>query len=136
MNIVTRTSKGGLITHQEQDSNLLQLKQGVEEAQQLAKDNSILAQFVGAVKAQIGVQRYYHRADILINSIFAYLSDVAVTDVVAQVRVNGVVVKTITITEGNDSVTEAANISVPEGSYLTVDIVSGTGNNLSLRFDR
>lgn len=100
-----------------------------------ASDNSFLAQFVGAVAAQIGTQRYFPRKAIVISNIFAYLSDNAAADVVAQVKVNGSVVKTVTIPTGSSSLNVAANISVAVGGYLTVDIVSGSGNNLALRFD-
>lgn len=131
MNLITRASKGSLLTHQDQDNNLLQLKAGIEAA----AENSFLAQFVGAVKAMIGDQKYYPRKAITISNIFAYLSGVATVDVVAQVKLNGGTVKTITIPAGSDKVTIPANIAVAIGGYLTVDIVSGTGNNLSIRFD-
>lgn len=131
MEITTLALKGQMLTHEEMDGNFITLKAGVEAA----AEDSILAQFVGAVKAQVGNQPYYPRKPITIKSIFAYLSDVAGADVVAKVRVNGAVVETITITATHSNATKAVNIIVDQGSYLTVDIDSGTGTNLCLRLD-
>ena len=131
MELTTLASKGQMLTHEEMDGNFITLKAGVEAA----AEDSFLAQFVGAVAPIIGTQRYFPRKAITISNIFAYLSDNAATDVVAQVKVNGSIAQTVTIPTGASSINVAANINVAVGGYVTVDIISGSGNNLALRFD-
>lgn len=98
--------------------------------------NAIYAQFVGTLTPTVGVQRYYPRKNIVITDIFANLSEVAGSDVVAKIRVDNTIVQTITIQAAHDSVTlSGLNIPVTVGSFLTADVVSGSGKNLTIRLD-
>lgn len=96
---------------------------------------SFYAQFVGPVAAVVGTQPYYPRDAINISSIFASLSGPAAEQVQAKVNVNGNQVQLINIPLGHTTSTTLVNLSIAQGDYITVDIVSGAGSNLSLRFD-
>jgi hypothetical protein len=91
--------------------------------------------FPGPVVAQVGTARMYPVNDITIKGTTAWLSGNAVGDVVAKIRKNGVVVKTVTITSGTSLAKETANIAVLSTDYITLDIVSGNGNDLSIRME-
>lgn len=101
----------------------------------LGSNVSILGQFVGAVVPLTGTVRYYPKTNITITQAVAWLSDPAVTQVVAYVRKNGVAAATIIIIQGQDKSTQALNIAVAPTDYVTMDIVTGTGNDLTIRLD-
>jgi hypothetical protein len=91
--------------------------------------------FPGPVVAQVGTARMYPVADITIKGTTAWLSGNAVGDVVANIRKNGVVVKTVTITSGTSLAKGTANVAVLSTDYITLDIVSGNGNDLTIRME-
>lgn len=96
---------------------------------------SFYAQFSGPVAPFTGVSPYYPRNTITITNIFASLSAPASTLVTARVNVNGVEKQIVTIAAGQTTSTTVSNFAVQPTEYVTVDVVGGTGNNLSLRFD-
>lgn len=96
---------------------------------------SLLGVFPGQTAAQVGTTRYYPRNDITITQIFSFTSGVVTTDVVADVCVNGVVKQRIIIPAGASIVTTLISIPVRSTDYITINIVSGIGQDLSLRLD-
>jgi hypothetical protein len=97
--------------------------------------NCVTGNFPGDVKQVAGTARFYPRDVIAVTSISAWLSSNATTDVVATVRKNGNVVTNITIKAGDSMTKIAANFSVLTTDYLTMDVVSGVGKDLTIRLD-
>ena len=95
----------------------------------------IIGQFVGAITPLTGTVRYYPKSTITISAVVGWLSGPATADVVARIRKNGVIAATLTIPTGSDYQSQAATITLITSDYITMDIVSGTGNDLTLRLD-
>jgi hypothetical protein len=79
--------------------------------------------------------RYYPKTNITITKAVAWLSDPAVTQVVAYVRKNGTAVATVIIIQGQSYSTQDVSVAVAPTDYVTMDIVTGTGNDLTIRLD-
>lgn len=97
--------------------------------------DSLLGQFIGETEPKIGTMRYYPRTPITITAITAWLSVPAIQPVVAAVRINGIIIQQITILAGQDFKKLVVEIAVLATDYITLDIVSGVGRDLTLRLD-
>lgn len=97
--------------------------------------SSLYASFSGPVTPMIGDIPWYPSKAITFTNVFAYLSANASSTITATIRKNGTPVQTITIPAGQKTSTTAVNIGLTASDYLTIDIVGGSGNNLSLRLD-
>lgn len=96
---------------------------------------NVLGQFPGAVVVQVGSLRYYPRASITFNKLSVWLSANALTNVTVVVKKNGVAAQTIIIAAGQQSNSAASTIAILTTDYLTIDITSGSGNDLMVRLD-
>jgi hypothetical protein len=97
--------------------------------------NSLLGAFPGPTELQVGTMRYYPRTTMAITALVGWLSAPAINPVVAALRQNGTAVATLTIPAGALSASQAVTISVTPTDYLTMDIQSGTGFDLTIRLD-
>ncbi len=93
------------------------------------------ANFSGAITPVIGTSRKYLRSDVNVTNIFACLGLVGSTDTVVNIRVNGVVKQSITILNGQQTSSTAVTLALKANDYITIDIVSGSGSDLGIRFD-
>lgn len=98
-------------------------------------ETSYLGQFVGDFYPVIGSQRIYPRSEITVTNIFAWMSSLAAQEILVGIRVNGTIVETVTIAVGNFTSSKPVNIDVLPSDYITIDVMSGNGKNLSVRLD-
>lgn len=91
--------------------------------------------FPGDVTPITGTSRYYPRTNVTITNIKAWLSENAIANVVANIKKNNVVIQNVTILAGNDSMNESVSISLLTTDFITIDVVSGTGKDLTIRMD-
>ncbi len=96
---------------------------------------SITGSYPGEFSPQVGTIRWYARNDIELVAINAWMSGPTSSDVVANIRRNGVVVASITIPAGQDFVSNVIAVPVLANQYLTTDIASGYGSDLVVRLD-
>ncbi len=96
---------------------------------------NVFGQFPGPVVVQVGSLRYYPRATITFNKLTVWLSANAVANTTVVVKKNGVAAQTIIIAAGQQSNTAVSTISILTTDYLTIDITSGSGNDLMVRLD-
>jgi hypothetical protein len=96
---------------------------------------SIYAQFSGPVTPTVGVSPYYPRDTITVTNVFSSLSTPASSVVSARINVNGFSRQVVTIGIGQKTSTTVTNFSVTPDDYITVDIIGGSGNNLTVRLD-
>lgn len=96
---------------------------------------SIRGSFSGPVVPSVGTLRYYVRDAGTLVSVFAALSGPAIEEVVAEVCLNGTAEWAVIIPVGEvTSVTEIELILVPN-DYITINVISGKGDDLTLRLD-
>ena len=109
--------------------------QGVAGPQGTVSLTSLTGNFPGPITAQVGTQRFYPRTDIAIVNISAWLSAAAASTVTVVIKKNGTLIQTITIPGGQSLSATAVTLSVLSTDYLTMDVVSGAGNDLTVRLD-
>jgi hypothetical protein len=82
-----------------------------------------------------GSSRYYPINNITINTIYYNFSQASTSSVSFSVLVNGTIINTYTINAGvyNGSIT-SLTIAVSNTSYVTINVNSGNGSDLTLRF--
>jgi hypothetical protein len=91
--------------------------------------------FPGIVVAQVGTQRIYPRSTVIVTSVSAWLSGNPTVTVSAAIRKNGTVEQTITVPPSVTKTTTVTNIIVTPDDYLTIDVLSGTGRDLTVRLE-
>lgn len=96
---------------------------------------SLFGVFPGNTVNQVGTVRYYPRIAIHVTTIVAWLSAPATLAVVAAVRKNGVIIREIVIEAGQSMTTQVVAHDFLPTDYLTMDIISGAGRDLTLRLD-
>ncbi len=84
--------------------------------------------------------RYFPEVDIILLNIVATIGSPGTSDIVIAIKVNGTTVNQLTIPAGefrlvtNFSSTEQF-FNLASSSFVTVDILQGTGANLTLKFN-
>lgn len=102
--------------------------------------NSITTSFFpGTVQPLVGTIRWYPGKAVTMKSVFLSVSGAPTADIIIDVKKSGVSIfpgaKPV-ITAGNfKSVITALNTAMLDTDYLTVDIISGNGSDLSVRFE-
>jgi hypothetical protein len=96
---------------------------------------NLTAVFPGAISTVVGTQRMYPRANIAISSVTAWVNSNPTQTVTAAIRKNGISVQTIVIPTSTNKISTPVTILATPDDYLTVDIVSGTGSNLTIRLE-
>jgi hypothetical protein len=81
-----------------------------------------------------GTSRWYPTGSVTINTIYYNFSTTSTSDVSVDILVNGNVVNTFTITAGVYYGNTSTSIAVTAGSYVTLNINSGNGSDLSFKF--
>ncbi len=96
---------------------------------------SIYGDFSGPVAPIVGTVHRNFVADITFTKLVLHTLVNVVGNVSAAIRVNNVVVESITLLSGTNTQNKTISISVHNGDYMTIDITAGTCDNLSVRLD-
>lgn len=109
----------------------------VDTDMQKALARSIRANFPGDVVPVVGTSRNYPPMNIEINEVTAWVSETTDVDLIANIFLNGESVMLVKILAGAVKVTliPEFTFTVATSDFLTVDVVSGTGKNLTIRMD-
>lgn len=97
--------------------------------------SSLIGAFPGPVANQVGSLRYYPKTTLNLVKITAWLSANAGANVTAAVRKNGVILDTITINAGSLTANKTVAYTILASDYLTMDIQTGSGYDLTIRLD-
>lgn len=109
----------------------------VDTDMQKALARSIRANFPGDVVPVVGTSRNYPPMNIEINEVTAWVSEATDVDLIANIFMNGESVMMVRLRAGHDKVTliPEFTFTMSADDYLTIDIVSGTGKDLTIRLD-
>lgn len=82
-----------------------------------------------------GTSRYYPGNGITISSVYANVSSPSTSGAISvDILVNSSVINTLTLAQGAYYTTLTTSNVVSSGSYVTVNVNSGNGSDLSLKF--
>jgi hypothetical protein len=102
--------------------------------------NSITTSFFpGTIAPMVGTIRWYPSKQATIKSVFMFVSNPPTTPIVIDVKKSGVSIfggqkPTITVANYTSTLMEF-EVSMQPTDYLTVDILSGNGSDLNVRFE-
>lgn len=126
MALTLRSNKGSVLTHAEMDENL-----------RICSSRSEHFNVFGVVSPSIGTQRWYAPYRIHIGEVRLHIGEVSSTIVSADLKKNGVsILGSQELTLGIDEFVGATltlDVIVEEEDYLTVDVLSGDGKDLTVR---
>jgi len=99
----------------------------------LSSPRYITMHTTGNISASTGTSRYYPPGNVNINNVSASLSTAPTANMTFQLCKNGSNVGAFTISANSYTLTKtSANITLSTSDYLTVNIVSGDGNDLRM----
>jgi len=99
----------------------------------LSSPRYITMHTTGNISASTGTSRYYPPGNVNINNVSASLSTAPTANMTFQLCKNGSNVAAFTISANSYTLTKtSANIMLSTSDYLTVNIVSGDGNDLRM----
>lgn len=96
---------------------------------------SIYGDFSGPVSPQIGVAHKTVTANTVFTKLVLHTLLNVDNDITVTVNINGEAVSVITLASGANTQTNSVNITMTTLDYMTLDITSGTCENLSVRLD-
>lgn len=113
---------------------------GKLEWAEVATTQPINSYFPGTISPMVGTARWYAGKILTIKSVFLSISTSPSQDLVIDVKKNGISVfgsgtKPTIVTGANISSVMSLNISMIATDFLTIDIVSGNGSDLAVRFE-
>lgn len=101
---------------------------------------NIHSYFPGQISPIVGTVRWYAGKSITLTSVFAYISVAPSTLVVIDIKKNGTSIygsgdKMTLLPNNHHTAVIPINVPLIASDYLTVDIVSGDGNDLTIRIE-